>query len=287
MKETAKPIHQPRGGRRVRTIALILSVTEPNVWPGPMTAPSAEPVPEGVPVGRGGASGCMSVRLDFGIGVPQRRQVRRSWPRIQLREQGVIKRLGFPLRDLARGVVEVAENDRLSGTGRLASGEDVAVADSPVLVLCVDAGLVDPLHAIRAFLHDSTTADRHVRVVQQLKTGSRIIRKLKEIETPHLVGTVIRAVARADATVVNHVVEPLAAVDRRHDWADQLARRVLAVHAGHRLKIRVWVVYAPRVIAVDAQPMHLAAAGHLLLADHRDIVFRLASHDASAAPGAS
>ncbi len=32
-----KPIHQPNGVFRVRTIELILSVTEPNVWPGAMT----------------------------------------------------------------------------------------------------------------------------------------------------------------------------------------------------------------------------------------------------------
>src|SRR5581483_4174638 len=34
---TRKPIHQPTGVLRVRTIELILSVTEPSVWPGAMT----------------------------------------------------------------------------------------------------------------------------------------------------------------------------------------------------------------------------------------------------------
>ena len=34
---SAKPSHQPRGVRRVSTMALILSVTEPKVYPGPMT----------------------------------------------------------------------------------------------------------------------------------------------------------------------------------------------------------------------------------------------------------
>ena len=35
--EIPKPIHQPTGVRRLRTSALILSVTEPKVWPGWMT----------------------------------------------------------------------------------------------------------------------------------------------------------------------------------------------------------------------------------------------------------
>src|SRR2546426_2716141 len=40
LKEMAKPINQPREVGRVRTIALILSVTERKVWPGPSTGVS-------------------------------------------------------------------------------------------------------------------------------------------------------------------------------------------------------------------------------------------------------
>ena len=35
-KEIAKPTNHQRGVRRLRTTALILSVTVPKVWPGPM-----------------------------------------------------------------------------------------------------------------------------------------------------------------------------------------------------------------------------------------------------------
>ena len=37
MKASRNPSHQPSGAFRVRTIELILSVTELNVWPGAIT----------------------------------------------------------------------------------------------------------------------------------------------------------------------------------------------------------------------------------------------------------
>src|SRR5215472_13763669 len=39
-KAIAKPMYQPKEVGRVRTIELILSVTEPKVWPGPSTGVS-------------------------------------------------------------------------------------------------------------------------------------------------------------------------------------------------------------------------------------------------------
>ena len=59
----------------------------------------------------------------------------------------------------------------------------------------------------------------------------------KEVEAPHLVGTVVGAVARADAAVVDHLVEAVGAVDGGLDGTDLLARGRLAVHAGHRLEV--------------------------------------------------
>ena len=41
--DTANPMIHHFGGRRCRTIELILSVTEPNVWPGAITAGVPEP----------------------------------------------------------------------------------------------------------------------------------------------------------------------------------------------------------------------------------------------------
>ena len=68
--------------------------------------------------------------------------------------------------------------------------------------------------------------------------------------------------------------------------ADHLARRVLAMHAGHRLERDVRIVGRPGIIAVDAQPMHDPLIEHLILADDRHVVFRLAGDDAGLAADA-
>src|SRR5207245_10150542 len=108
----------------------------------------------------------------------------------------------------------------------------------------------------------------------------------QEVEAAHLVGTVVGAVARADAAVVNHVVESVAAVDRGLHRADHLARRGLAVHARHRLEKDLRITHRAVEVAVHAQPVHFPAALHLVLADDRDVVLRLAGHYTGAAPGA-
>ncbi len=109
---------------------------------------------------------------------------------------------------------------------------------------------------------------------------------MKEVEVPHLVRAVVRAVPRADAAVVDHVVQALGAVGGGGDGADELARGVLALHARHRL------VQCPRVagiafpVAVDPDPVQGVPARDLDLADGRDVVLRLASDDARVAAGA-
>src|SRR5207244_3745096 len=62
---------------------------------------------------------------------------------------------------------------------------------------------------------------------------------------------------------------------------------LLAVHAGHGLEMKLaGVVGGAFDVAVDAQPVHLAAAADLLLADHGNVVLRLTRDDAGAAAGA-
>ncbi len=109
---------------------------------------------------------------------------------------------------------------------------------------------------------------------------------------PHLVGAVARAGAGSDAAVIDHEVQALVVMQRRLDRAAHFAGRLLAMHAGNGLEMRVGVVepgagLQARVIAVDAQPMHLAADRHLLLADHRNVVLGLARHDAGVAADAA
>src|SRR5690606_36785685 len=97
---------------------------------------------------------------------------------------------------------------------------------------------------------------------------------------------VVRAVTRPDATVVHHVVQAFGGVHRGSHGAHLLAGGVLALLAHHWLLTNLSVVLGPLEVAFDAHPGHLAALGDLGLADDRDVVLRLARHDASAAAAA-
>src|SRR5581483_287182 len=89
-------------------------------------------------------------------------------------------------------------------------------------------------------------------------------------------------VFRADAAVIDHVVQAFRAVHSRMHWADRLARRVLAVHARHGLEERPFGFgLVALVVSVDANPVHLAAARDLFFADDGNVVFRLAGDHAA------
>src|SRR5262249_13233962 len=73
------------------------------------------------------------------------------------------------------------------------------------------------------------------------------------------------------------------------DGTDQFTGRFLAVHAGHWLKVRRYLIRVKRfavVITIYSQPVHLPAARHFLLPDDRDVVLRLTGDDASATASA-
>ena len=74
------------------------------------------------------------------------------------------------------------------------------------------------------------------RIERPLQLLQRPLVVIEEIEPAHLVGAVVRAVARPDAPVVGHHVQPLLVVRRGVDRADVLARRRLAMLADHRLQ---------------------------------------------------
>ena len=79
-------------------------------------------------------------------------------------------------------------------------------------------------------------------------------------------------------------------MDGGADGAHQLAWGVFAVHTGNRLKIShqsVGIFGFTCVVAIDAQPVHLAATGDFDFADHGDVVFRLAGDYACAAANAT
>ena len=121
------------------------------------------------------------------------------------------------------------------------------------------------------------------------------------IKPPHLVGTVVRTVAGADAPIVRHDVQTLGIMHGGIHRADHLAGGQLTLLAGHRFEGDLGVLGnltvaiaakgpgrdAPiGIIPVDADPVHLAAADHLVPADDRNVVLRLAGDDAGLAAGA-
>ena len=68
--------------------------------------------------------------------------------------------------------------------------------------------------------------------------------------------------------------------------ADVFAGRVFALHAGNGLLDHFGIVLIARVVAIHADPVHFAAAQHLIFADHRSVVFRHAGDHAGVAAGA-
>src|SRR5215510_12994768 len=105
--ERPKPAYQPSEVFRVRTIALILSVTVLKVCPGAMTG--GLPVPTTAAIGSSMLSGVLighpardrSARsfAELRVHVANRSEIRRARPRVQLAEQRVLTLLGLELRD--------------------------------------------------------------------------------------------------------------------------------------------------------------------------------------------
>src|SRR5689334_14684908 len=104
-------------------------------------------------------------------------------------------------------VVEVTEHDGASRATLLASGLELAVGDGATFYACLDSLLLDSLHAVSALFHDAAAADGHVGVHPQPAHGRGLTGVIEEVEAPHLVRTVVAAVPRADAAVVNHLVQ--------------------------------------------------------------------------------
>src|SRR5271169_1304644 len=148
-----KGINQKSGVRRVKTMELILSVTVPNVWPGAITV--------GLPdwserVSRG--SSRMLRSLDLRVGIAQHRQMSGAGAGVHFGQQRIIQLFGLQLGHAAGGVIDVAEDDGLRGADLLAGRLNFAVAHFAAVLLRVDFGFVDALHAVRALFHDAAAA---------------------------------------------------------------------------------------------------------------------------------
>ena len=225
-----------------------------------------------------------------GFGLRNARQVRRARPGVQLGQQ----RRSCAARPSAC-------DTRLFGSLRLPKtiasvGQACwqAVTTSPSRIAPVLASRRRSARALMRctqYVHFSITP--RLRTVtsglsQQLQ-ARRVVQSvvLEEVEAPHLVRAVVRAVPRADAAVVDHLVQALGAV-RRSPPPGRPPRRARSrsactAPAGSSVS---GLSSSPCVVAVDAQPVHLAAAQHLVLADDRDVVLRLAGDDAGVAADA-
>src|SRR5690606_12119682 len=108
------------------------------------------------------------------------------------------------------------EDDALRGARLLTGGADLPVVDLAALDPGVDLCSADALHAVGALFHHPALPYRDRGVVdhfQRLRLLGVVVSE--EIETPDLVGAVVRAEPRADAAVVDHFVEPIRAVHGR------------------------------------------------------------------------
>src|SRR5262249_49399281 len=163
------------------------------------------------------------------------------------------------------------EHDRRGRTHRLAGGHYFSIPDPAPLLFGRDTGTRHALNAVTAFLHHAAHAHRDLGIARGLQAFF-VARIREEVEAAHLVGAVVRAETRAHAPVVDLDVQAFAVVNRRADGTHGLARRVLAVHARHGLEEHARCLHRSLVVSIDANPVHLAPARDLFLADRRYVV---------------
>src|SRR5215469_4144486 len=196
------------------------------------------------------------------------------------------------LRDAAVRVVDVAE-DNGAGRARLLAGSlQGTVFNVELAILAdgrsfsIDAGPGNALNAVGALLHHAPAAHGDFGIAHELVLRCIPILEQEEVKAPHFVRTVVGAVARPDAAVVDLVVKTFAAMGGSANRTDQLTRSVFALHAGHGLEVGLGCIAIALVVGVDADPVHVAALDALLFADHGDVVLRHAGDDAVVASDA-
>src|SRR5262245_61068450 len=92
------------------------------------------------------------LRFNLSIRVLQLCQVGGAGLGVQLHQQSIVERLRLEARDAAVGIVRIAEDDGLGGTGHLTRGHDLTVSHLAIFFLRGYFRGVDPLHAVSAFL---------------------------------------------------------------------------------------------------------------------------------------
>ena len=111
--------------------------------------------------------------------------------------------------------------------------------------------------------------------------------RVEEVEEADVVGTGVRAVAGADAAVVDLRVQAVFGVMARVGRADRLAGRGVALLAHDRPELHRHVGKLAFEVALDANPVHGAPARRLELADGRNVVLGVTGRHARSAAGAA
>ena len=137
-------------------------------------------------------------RRQLRVRIAHGREIAGPRPGVELGQQPVVALVGPGLRHPARRIVDVAEDDGLRRARRFAGRDDLAVADGArPRAWPATCARVDALHAVGALLHHAAAADGDVRVALHLERRRVPVGVEQEVEPPHLVGTVVRAIARA------------------------------------------------------------------------------------------
>ena len=182
-------------------------------------------------------------------------------------------------------IFQIAEYERTGRASLHACRRYVPILQLFICLPTLPFALADPLHTEGALFHDAFGANGNV--------GIEILSLLffeiafPEIEEPRMVGTVVSAIARANATVVDLNVQPLLVMVRRVYRTHRLAGCVVAMLTEHGQKTRFDVGVFPFPIALDANPINCPLLNHNVFEVERDIVFGMAGDNASLAARAA
>src|SRR5258708_19337683 len=151
-------------------------------------------------------------------------------------------------------------------------------------------GQLNTLNTQAALFHDTAGADDQIGVQYHggqrafdVEIEFRIFGVVVPVEAAHLIRTVVGAVTRSNAAVIDLLIEPLGTGGGRQHRTNRFAGSVLTVLAHHGLMHADRVFFRAAVVTIDAQPVHDANALHLVLADDGNVVFRLTGDHAGRA----
>ena len=199
---------------------------------------------------------------------------------IQMVEDLIGPRVLDEFRYSAVLIHQVTKGHGVCRTGLDTGRDDLSIPDLSPLVFRSVFALHDPLDAEGTFFHDPFLPNSHVRIelpVQGFGPGEG-----KPVEATNLVGTVLRTEERADAAVVDLIVEPIHAVMGSKHGADRLAGCIVTVLAEHgdepdKRFLRLEETF-------DPDPRHLPSLEDLFFPDKSHIVLGIAGETQAPQP---